>query len=361
MVVMEQYVRTALEGGALGLSLGLGYVHGKHISREELRMLGEVVADCGGYVAAHVRDEGKGLVDAVDEVLTLAETSQVKAHITHLKAVGESNWPLMKKAMERIDLSRMHGSHITFDVYPYTMTGSVLYTFLPEWVTDGGKKMMIGRLKNDNIVAQVVKEVEDLREVLEYAVVAQTSHGRTIEGRSLGQIARDRGVTLGEVVIDVLISTEGRAIVLCEALLEENVVRAITDPYAIISSNSPGYTITPSMRHNHGNIHPRSFGAFARLLERYVEKKQDLTWETAIYKSSAKAADVCGISDRGRLQEGFAADVLIINPREMKDRTTQKEPIAYASGIEYVFINGVPVISAGNPTGIRPGQSIRKK
>lgn len=356
--VLLRYIRQAMKEGALGVSLGLIYTHGRDASVHEIESVAGEVKRHDGLLAVHLRDEDANLIDALDEILSVVRETGVRCHITHLKAVGQKYWASMETALERIDEIRAAGFDVTFDVYPYTSTGSVLYTFVPTWLSEGGKKMMLTRLKNDNIYEQAAKEINNDELDLTSAIVSVAPRMDTARGRSLGEIARSQHISVGELVLDLLIGSEGQAVILLNALSEENIIRALRSPYSLVTSNAPGYTITSELRHE--TLHPRSFGAFPRLFHRYVAKKEILSWEGAVHKCTGKVARALGLNDRGFIQEGLRADIAIIEPGEFRDFATVGSMPKYSSGVQWLIVGGVPTIDHGSMTGIRAGQVIKK-
>lgn len=347
----------ALHDGALGLSTGLVYSHARSASEQELLTLARVVKKHKCVYATHVRDEMRGLVTSVEEAIRVARKSGVRLHIAHLKAVGSENWHLMDDALSMIETARMSNLPVTFDVYPYTATGSVLYVFLPLWVSEGGKAMMKERLKNAGIRARVAKEMQHGSPDLADAIVSVSSLGKTLTRRRIGEIAHAQGKSVPDTVMDLLVASDGRMIVMVDAVSERNIAKAIRNPFALIASNGAAYTVAHV---NSGEtVHPRSFGAFPRTLARYVVRDRVVSWEEAIHKMSGMNAAQFGIHDRGLLREGYKADVIVIDPKKIMDCATTEQPYHYAKGIPWVIVNGTIVVENGAHNGARPGQIVR--
>lgn len=336
---MQKMLRAALKGGGIGLSTGLLYTHARATDEREIEALLSVVKEFDAIYAVHLRDEGQYLPQALDEALLAAQTAKVRLHVTHLKAVGENNWHLMDEAIGMIEMARAEGVVVMFDVYPYTATGSVLYAFLPEWVSEGGKKMMLGRLRNPSIRMRVEKELENADVDFAQAIVSISSIDETLAHRYIGEIAQRSGQSIETTVIDLLLATEGRVIVIMDqALHEENVARAIAHPFSVITSNSAGYS--EAHRTSGAVIHPRSFGAFPHVLAEYVKDRHILNWEAAIHKMSGKPSEYFGLKERGLLRTGYYADIIVLDPESVQDRATIADPYQYAQGIEWLLVNG---------------------
>ncbi len=355
---MSKHVCEGIEAGAFGMSIGLLYTHAQNTTVQELEQISEIIKSKNGLLVAHLRDEEDNLIESLHEIIDVTKKTKVRTHITHLKAVGKRNWSSLKEALRIIEDARNSGSDISFDVYPYTHTGSVLYTFLPRWLTDGGKKMMLSRLKKKKLYNYTVKELEKRStNIFENAIISIAHNNNSLQGKTIGEIAKKKELSIAETVLEILLASEGRVIALFNTLSEENIKTEISHPYSIITSNAPGYTL--SKEHLRNIVHPRSFGSFPRLFKRYVEEKKVLSWETAIHKSTGKPASHIGLKKRGLLMKNYHADILVLDPKNIKDNATIREPMQYSTGIDYVFINGIMVIDNNKTTGIRPGKVLR--
>ncbi|MEK7182042.1 MAG: amidohydrolase family protein, partial [Patescibacteria group bacterium] len=276
-----------------------------------------------------------------------------------LKAVGKSNWHLMDEAFNLIETAALNGMPITFDVYPYTTTGSVLYTFLPEWVTHEGRKMMLSRLRDPQIRTAVIRDMRQKETDYSEITISVSTLGKMLSRRKISEIALVQGKSPEETIIDFLLASDGRAIISLESLSEKNIIKAIHHPFSIISSNGVGYT------KEHGEsgdlVHPRSFGTFPRVFSEYVRRQKALSWEEAVHKMSGKPARKFQLEKRGFLQKGYFADIVVFQPDTITDRATAEDPYQYATGITHLFVNGVSVIENATETGKRAGRVLRRK
>lgn len=356
--VMERLLRGALREGAIGFSTGLTYTHARGASVRELLSLVDEVVRAKGVYATYVRDEGAGLVKAVEEAITIARETEAPLHISHLKAVGQKNWPLMDNVFNLIETAALNNIEISFDVYPYTATGSVLYTFLPTWITENGRKLMLARLKDTQVRETVVNEMKKNDVDYSSMMLAVTAMSRMTTRRKVSDIALMHGKSPEEVIIDVLLASEGRAIVSLETLSEKNVRKAIQHPFSIISSNGVGYAITHAETGE--KVHPRNFGTFPKVLATYVRGEKALSWEEAIHKMTGKPAAKFRLSERGLLREGYHADITVFNPDLVADRATMEDPYQYPIGMNWVLVNGNAAVEQGNFTGTRAGTVLRK-
>ncbi len=356
---MERMVRQSMREGALGMSVGLAYAHGRPATEHELSTLAGVVGKYNGLCVAHLRNEGKDLSASVEEAIVMARRSGVRLHILHLKSVGRRYWKELERALYFLEASDSEGIDISFDVYPYRQTASVLYTLLPTWVTDGGKKLMLERLRNPATRAEAAHDLREERIDYSSAYLSVSSLNRMMNRTNVLDMAKAQGKSPEDVIFDVLLASDDRAIVSLDALSEENIEREIRHPFSIVSTNGVGY---PSSHAGTGEtIHPRCFGAFPRILSRYVREKKLLGWEEAIHKMTGKPAQKMGIEKRGIIATGNYADIVLINPKTVDDRSTVENPFLYPSGIPFVLVNGVVVIDGGEYTGNRSGTVVRRR
>jgi N-acyl-D-amino-acid deacylase len=356
--MMERLLKQALHQGAIGFSTGLLYTHARGAHTNEILRLVELLRGEKGVYATYVRDEGEGLVRAVEEAVTVARKSEVPLHISHLKAVGEKNWPLMDEVFNHIETAALNQLDISFDVYPYTATGSVLYTFLPTWITENGARLMLARLRDPEIRNAVVAEMQ--KNGIDYSsmILSVTNIGKMLTRRKVSDIANLHGKPPEEVIIDVLLASEGRAIVSLETLSEKNVQKAIRHPFSIVSSNGSGYNLLHAETGDH--VHPRNFGTFPRVFAEYVRRQQSLSWEEAVHKMTGKPAKKFRLAGRGFLTVGAAADIVVFDPDTIADKATMEDPYQYAVGVEALLVNGILTIENGVYNGKRPGRIYRK-
>ncbi len=359
MKILKKMLKDALREGAFGLSSGLVYTHAKIAPEGEMIELAEVVQKNGGVYTTHVRGESHELVEAVEEAINISQKTGVKLEISHLKAMGRQNWHFMEEAINFIETARMSGLDVNFDVYPYTITGSVLYILLPDWVAEGGKKMMLKRLKDQNIREKVLTEMRENDFDFDNITISISPLDKKLTRKKIGEIAKIQEKSSEEVIIDLLLASEGRVVTMMDVLSEKNVVKALQNPFSIVASNGAGY----NLKHKDSGelVHPRNFGAFPRVLAYYVREKNKLSWEEAVYKMSGRPAEKFSLSKRGLIKKDYFADILIFDPEKIQDLATPENPYQYSCGIEYVIVNGKLVIEEGKYNGIRAGQVLRKE
>lgn len=355
---IKKELTDSLSDGALGMSTGLIYTHARLASTEELVELAGVVRKYNGVYATHIRGEKEDLLESCEEAVEIARKSGVKLHISHLKAMGKKNWPKMKEALNIIDHAYENGIDVTFDVYPYTNTGSVLYALLPAWITEGGKRIMIHRLKDPAIRAKVASEMKKSSFDYSKVEIAISPLNKTLARRKITEIAVSQEKSVEDAIIDILIASEGRVITSMEILSEENIKRAITHPLSIISTNGVGYNL--EHRESGELVHQRSFGTFIKVLSQYVVKDKLLSFEEAVKKMTSLPAKKFGLEKRGILREKNFADIIILDKNKLESPATKDNPYQYAKGVEFSLLGGKIILSKGEYLGIRQGEMIKR-
>lgn len=349
--VLEQSLRE----GAFGLSSGLLYTHGKPGGQKEMCNFARKVLDFSGVYATHIRNEMGLFHDAVREAILVARETGVKTHISHLKVLGQFYWNIFRVVLEEISREAESGHDITFDIFPYTASGSVLYTILPDWVSQGGRVMMLGRLRDDRLRREIIEDLR--RRQIDFSKI-RVSLAKSGSRKTIEEMAENRSIDPEEAVLDLLLANEGNVIVFMDLISEENIREGLRSPYAFVSSDGVGYT--KEQRKKESNIHPRCFGAFPRVLRRYVREEKVLTWEEAIGKMTGSVAVKFDIVNRGRIREGYFADLVIFHPSTIKDEATFDNPYQYPSGIESVIINGKIAFESGSELQGCFGRVLRK-
>lgn len=356
--VMQKTLRRAYQEGAFGLSFGLVFAHARPAERKELIALAQETARAGRLTAFHLRDEGRGLVSAVEEVIAVAKAAEGKLHISHFKAVGESRVQNFERALYLLENAHGGGLSVSFDLYPYSFTATVLYTFLPPWVSDGGRSLMLERLRDASVRAKAVSEMRAEGLDFSSALLFTSTVNKMIIRHRLGDIAAAQQKLPEEVAVDLLLASEGRALVSFDALPDDLLERALQHPFAVVSTNGVGYPTDPA-KHQDG-VHPRSFGTFPRVLGRYVRDRKALSWEEAVHKMTGRPAELLGLPDRGLLREGYAADIVVFQPKTVADTATLEKPASIPAGIRSVVINGEIALHEGVLSAQPSGQVLRK-
>jgi N-acyl-D-amino-acid deacylase len=355
---MKKLLERSLKEGSLGMSSGLIYSHERETSSFELEELTRIIKKYHGVYTTHIRNEREDFLEALEETIALAEKIKASVHISHLKVMEKKNWSLMDDALALINESASRGTNITFDIYPYAHTETVLYTLLPEWISAGGKKMMLHRLKDREIRERIIADMKKTGFDWAGLEISKSFLNRILTKRKIADIANSQNKSAEETIVEILIASEGAVIVSTDALSEKNVERAILHPASIIATNGSGYNLKHAQSGE--RVHPRSFGTFPKILAEYVMQKKVLSWEEAVKKMTSLPARKFGIKKRGEIKEGFSADLVVINMDEIKDLATAENPYQYNRGIEWVLVNGKIALSDGKLSSEMNGQILKR-
>ena len=359
MKMMGRMLLDSLKDGAFGMSTGLVFSHAKTVSTDEIKYLVEILKANNAFYASHIRGESEELLPSVNETIHIGRELEMSIEISHLKAVGEKYWPDMQKVLEMINIANEENVEITFDIYPYDTTGSVLYTLLPDWVSQGGRRKMISRLKDLDLREKITKELKIMDYNYENIIISICPKLKETVGKSIAVIADNQNISPEEAMVEFLISANGHAIVFNRKVLDEkNIKLALENSHCIISSADAAYN-TEYVRTGEV-VHPRCFGTFPKVLGRYVREQKVLSLENAIEKMTSKPARKIGLKNRGELKKGFFADITIFDPKTIIDKADFDNPYQYSEGIESVVVNGKIVIKDGKHTGELAGRVLRK-
>lgn len=354
---MRAVVDDAIAGGACGMSSGLEYTPGGFASTDELIALAERLRGTGLPYASHMRNEDDQLLAAMEEAIRVGQAARVPVQISHLKAQGQRNWWKADIALELIENARASDLDVMFDVYPYVAYSTGLSNLFPIDALDGGTAAFRERLQDAEQSVRLRDAVHAKVESLgSWDSVQVTSTGSDdyafARGRRLGALAAERGVDAYDLLVAILLSGGGGMVGF--GMSEENVRKFLTHPLAMICSDGGAYTVdTPS------SPHPRNFGTFPRVLGHYVRDERLMPLETAIHKITMMPARRIGLTDRGSIERGMAADLVAFDPATIIDRATFEAPKQYATGIRHVVVNGTFVLRDGEYTGAYPGRAAR--
>jgi N-acyl-D-amino-acid deacylase len=355
---MKSLVWRALADGAIGFSTGLQYVPGTYAKPPEILELARVTANVGGVYASHMRNEGTELEKAVEETIRIGEITQCRVQISHLKVDSPSRWGASVKALALIDAARARGLDVEADQYAYTAASSTLGIRFPAWVLEGGQIAIAGRLGDAATWAQVKTEMRALLAErglpdLSFAVVASYEADPGLNGLSIKQAAAKlKGSDSLDAQLEVARSMmlAGGASMVYHLMSDDDVDRIMRHPFVGIASDSS--VLTPG----DGVPHPRGYGNNVRVLGEYVRARHVIALEEAVRKMTSLPARHFRFDKRGLIREGYAADVTIFDPATVRDTATFEKPHAFAAGVPYVLVNGVPVVRKGQHTGARSGQ-----
>ncbi len=366
---MKSLVQQAMEEGALGVGSALIYVPGSFASTEEVIELCKVAARYNGIYATHMRSEGDRFLEAIDETARIAREAGIRAEIFHLKAAGESNWPKMAQAIERIETVRRSGVTLTADMYPYTAGATGLDAAMPPWVQEGGLDAWVERLKQPDVRRRVAEEMRTRSPSWESLYAAAGSADRVLligfknpalkplTGKSLAEVAKMRGKSPEETAMDLVVEDHTRVGTAYFLMSEDNVRLGLKQPWVSIGSDEG--SMAPEGVFLLQNPHPRAYGAFARFLGHYARDEKVATIEEAVRRMTRLPAENFGLKDRGCLEAGCFADIVVFDPAKVQDLATFAQPHRYSTGVLDVFVNGVQVLRDGEHTGAAPGRFVR--
>lgn len=365
---MKALVAQAMEEGALGVGSSLIYAPAFYASTDELVALTEVAASYGGMYISHLRSEGNRLLESIDELIEIAERSGAPAEIYHLKAAGRDNWPKLDAAIERIEAARARGLRITTDMYTYTAGATGLDAAMPPWVQEGGYDAWAARLQDPAARVRVAREMETRTDDWENLYLSAGAENvvlvgfrnpdlRHLVGKTLAQVATERGTSPAETAMDLVIEDGSRVGTVYFLMSEDNIRRQITLPYMSFGSDADAQA--PEGLFLESNPHPRAYGNFSRLLGRYVRDEGLIPLEEAIHRLTGLPAANLSLRERGLLRAGYYADLALFDPAEIRDHATFEKPHQYATGMVHVFVNGEQVLADGEHTGATPGRVVR--
>lgn len=364
---MRGLLADGLAAGACGWSTGLIYPPCAYADTDELVALATAAAVYGRPLVVHLRDEGARILEAIEEMKVVARHSGCPVHISHLKVAGRANWHLAAEVLWAIDGARNEGLRFTADCYPYTAGSTTLTAVLPPWMMEGGTGALLERLRDPAVRARVRMAMDDpgtpgkagplgwenrgrttgWENIVIAGVATETNRG--LEGRSVAAIAEARGVEPIEAVMDLLLEEGGAVTMLVFHGSEENVRRFLRHPVVNVCTDGI----------YGGRPHPRLYGAFPRVLARYVREAGVLTLPQAVHKMTGLPALTFGFGDRGRIAPGMRADLVCFDAGRVADRATYEDPKQPPDGIPWVMVDGTWVVAAGRWQGLRAGRAVR--
>ncbi|MBM4176528.1 MAG: D-aminoacylase [Ignavibacteria bacterium] len=359
---MQNEVKKAIEEGAIGISTGLEYTPGSFASTEELIELCKAAPEFARIYSTHIRNEDNTVLEAIDEAIEIAKKSNSRLLISHLKVSGKSNWYKADAALEKIDKAIEEGLEVHADRYTYVAYHTNLSSLFPLWSRDGGTEKFLERLKDSSITNKIKEYVEKKVDNLDgdWNGVLISSVGKEefkpYQGKTIKQISEDFGVDYFDGAVKVLLDAENQVMMMGFGMEEKSTEKILAHPRVMISSDAGSHAPYPPM--NKSIAHPRAYGTFPRAIAKYVRERKICSLEEMIKKMTSMPADKLRFKDRGRLEVGKIADVVIFDYEKIQDKATFTEPHQYPDGIPYVIVNGEIVINNGEHTGAMPGQVI---
>jgi N-acyl-D-amino-acid deacylase len=365
---MKALVRDAMKDGAAGVSTALEYAPAPYAKTDELIALATEAGKFGGIYSTHMRDESNSVLEAIDEALRIGREAHVPVEIWHIKVAGKANWGRMPEVVAKINAARAAGADVTADTYAYTAWYNDFSAFIPAWAHDGGDAKLVERLKDPVTREKIRKDMltpskdwdNEWQEIPgpDAIMIGAVVNPKllTLQGKRLSEIAKLWNKDPMDALFTFLIEDPSTGVAVF-GMSQPDVTLALQQPWVAIDNDSEG--TSPEGILGQAHPHPRAYGTFPRILAKYVREEKDLTLEDAIRKFSALPAQRMRLADRGVLKAGMWADVVIFDPATVRDRATFDNPNQFSEGMEYVLVNGVPVIDQGKMTGALPGKVLR--
>lgn len=366
---MKSLVRDAMHDGAVGVSTSLEYAPAPYAKTDEIIALATEASKFGGIYATHMRSEGDAIKASLEETFRIGKEAHIPVEIWHLKVAGKENWHKMPEVVASINAARAQGIDVTADTYAYPAWFNDFSAFIPPWAHDGGDTKLIERLKDPTTRARIRKDMltpstewdNEWQEIPgPEAIIIGVVHNSKLlplQGKTLAEIAKLWNKDPMDALFDLLIEDHAFTEVAVFGMSEDDVALALQQPWTSVCNDSSGASPEGLLGQEHP--HPRAYGAFPRILRKYVREEKKLSLEEAIRKFSALPAQRMRLTDRGVLKAGVWADVVVFDPTTIKDVATFGEPNQLSQGMEYVLVNGVPVIDQGKMTGELPGKVLR--
>jgi N-acyl-D-amino-acid deacylase len=366
---MQALVAQAMDDGAVGVSTALQYAPAPYAHTEELIALASEAARHGGIYATHMRSEGDAETAAIDEAIRIGREAHIPVEIWHLKAAGKANWGKMPQVIAQIEAARAAGIDVSANTYAYPAWFNLMSAFIPPWAHDGGDAALIERLKDPATRARIRQallttdgswdnewqEIPGPEAIL--VAVVQNPELLPLQGKRLSEVAELWHEDPIDALCDLLIRDRAFTNVAVFGMSEPDILLALKQPWVSIDNDSQGTSPEGLLGKEHP--HPRAYGTFPRILRKYVREDHALTLADAIRKFTALPAQRMRLTDRGVIKQGMWADLVIFDPETIRDLATFEEPNQLSQGMQYVLVNGVPVIADGQMTGALPGKVLR--
>jgi dihydroorotase/N-acyl-D-amino-acid deacylase len=368
LVQMKTLVRDAMKDGAVGVSTSLEYAPAPYAKTDELIALASEASNFGGIYATHMRSESDAVLESIDEALRIGREARIPVEIWHLKVAGKNNWGRMPEVVAKINAARNAGMDVSANTYAYTAWFNDFSAFIPPWAHDGGTAKMVERLNDPGMRARMRKDMlapskdwdNEWQEIPGPEAImigiVQSPKLVPLQGKRLSDIAKLWNKDPLDALFDFLMEDPNAGVAVF-GMSQPDVTLALQQPWVSIDNDSSGASAEGILGKEHP--HPRAYGTFPRILSKYVREEKALTLEDTIRKFSALAAQRMCLTDRGVLKSGMWADIAIFDPSTVHDRATFENPNQLSEGMDYVLVNGVPVVDQGKMTGKLPGKVLR--
>jgi N-acyl-D-amino-acid deacylase len=356
---MGELLDQSLKQGAYSFTTGLVYTPQAYADFDELVSLCRVAAKNHSFLTIHIRTQHMLILQGLQEALDVARKSGCSLHISHFQLSARGMWGKVDQCLELIEAARKEGVEVTCDSHPYTAGSTTMAALMPPWAHSGGPEQLLEVLKSSSQRLRLERDALEGLPTWEsrfktvgteniYVSSVKTASNQSVVGRNLVQLSEEWGITPFQAVVKLLQEENLAASIITMSLSESDVEQIMRLPWQMFCSDALLI----------GKPHPRAFGTYPRIFKRYVRDKKVLTLEEAVKKCTSVPASRLGLKDRGILSPGKAADLVIFDPLTIEDKATYDQPRQYPDGINYVFVNGTPVVSAGDHTNALPGQAL---
>jgi N-acyl-D-amino-acid deacylase len=354
---MREVVRREMEGGALGIGSSLIYAPDTYATTEELIEICKEAAKYQGKYISHIRNEGDGLIEAVEELLRISREAGIPAEIYHLKASGERNLAKMDRVIAMVNEARRKGLKITADMYTYTASSNAIDSRIPAWAHSGGNEAMYKRLEDPATRKRISDELHQRGPMARTLLVGlRPAKLKPLIGKTLAEVAVMRGKDEVETMLDLVLEARSRIQVVTFTMSEDNIKKEMRQPW--VSFGSDASSMAAEGMFLESSTHPRAYGNFARVLGKYVREEKVISLPEAIRRLSGLPATNLGLDRRGFIKKDFFADLVVFDPDSIADKATYENPHQYAVGMKHVFVNGIQVLKDGEHTGAKPGRAL---
>ncbi len=377
LAMMRSWLEQSLDEGSFGLSTGLIYPPGMYSPTEELLALARVTAKKDAVVTSHVRGSSETLLDAVREILSIATRSGAHVHHSHNEAVGRRHWQKIENVLEMEERASRDGARITYDMFPYFGAATMMLAIYPPWSLEGGVPLLLRRLKDPETRARIRRDIETVapqwppweENRWPHNLVRATGWDQIyigsvdnpslakFEGLNLADLGRAVGKHPFDAISDLMIEADG---LISQVIFEISGAEGEEEHLEHLVKHKLGAFATDANDYGKGKPHPASYGAFTRVLQRYVLQRKVLTLEQAIRKMTAYPAELLQIEKRGKIHQGYFADLILFDLEKIESPATFPNPRRFSQGIESVWINGVAVLKEGKYQPSLAGSVLRR-
>ena len=360
LIAMQNTVKLAMEEGAMGIGSSLIYAPGDYANTDELIALNKIASNYGGMYISHMRNEDHRVLEALEELLTIAREAQIPAEIYHLKASRKPNWHLLDSVIHRVEKAQKEGLKITADMYTYPASSTGLTGVIPTWVQEGGHETWIKRMQEPKARKRLLEDIRrELNQQPPDGILMvgfnKPELAAIYQGKTIAEAAKMRQQSPEETIVDLIIEDDSRIQCIYFSMSEENIRKKIQLPWVSYCSDAGTY----SEMEEGFRTHPRAFGSFIRVLGKYSRDEKLIPLEEAVRKLSGFPASTLGLKDRGMLKAGYFADVVVFDPNTAADHATFEDPLQFAQGVVHVWVNGTQVLQDGNHTNQFPGVFVK--